>query len=104
MKTFEINDDIFEESVKKFVIPPKDPKYRDSYEPIAYHSFDQYENYNRIEDDWDIENDEVEKEKAILAKYGPAPRPQYNQLNRGHKIIPIEDILNFPGRDTRPEK
>lgn len=101
MNTYEITDDIFEESSQIFSKIVKDSKIRDRYDPIAFHTFDQYEIFNRIIDDW---NDNPEREKEILMKHGPPPLPRYNQKNRGHKISDILDILEEPGRLGRPEK
>lgn len=100
--TYEISDEMFEKSVRKFIEPPKEPKERRGYERLTYFTFDQYEGFNRIEDpgEW---SDYPEKEEE-LKKLGPPPMPKFNQQNRGHKITNIEDILYEPGRLTRAEK
>lgn len=102
MDPYEISNEIFEASVKRFITVPKDPTLRETYEPIAYHTFDQFDVFNRIEEEWD--DNSVRERELFTRNGGPPPVPRYNQINRGHKITPIEDILEDPQRQSRPEK
>lgn len=101
----EITDEIFEKSVQDYTKPPKEPQssYSRYYEKISMHSYEHYDEYFRIVDDW-YDDDNEEKERQNLAQHGACPTPQYNQSNRGHTILPIEDILEEPNRKIRPEK
>lgn len=103
--TNEITEEHFEQSVKNLNPPPVESRY--SYRsdiPISYAYYDFHEIFNRIEEpEWDPAKDCVAKEKEF--RYlSPPPRPQFNQKNRGHTIVPIEEILEEPGRTLRPEK
>lgn len=103
--THEITEDIFANSVKSLIPVNNESRYSYRYDvPISYTSFDHYERFNRIpESEWDPAEDCKEKERELQLK-GKFPRPQFNQRNRGHKIVPIEEILDEPGRTLRPEK
>lgn len=103
-KSFEITDEIFAKSVRDFTFVPENPlaslKY--TWEPTQVHSFDRFENYNRIpyEENW---VDSPEREEAIK-KLGPPPTPQYNFRNRSNKTVDILTFLDPPGRYTRPPR
>jgi hypothetical protein len=100
-----ITEEIFEKAVKALNPAPVEPRY--SYRsnvPIFYTNYDCHEKFNRIEEpEWDPAKD-CEAKELEFKRFGPPPRPQFNQRNRGHKVIPIEDLIHEPGRSQRPEK
>lgn len=104
MKTYEITDEIFEESSKEFGKVKKDSRIRDRHDPIAFHTFDDYEKYNRTVDDWSDRNDNPSRQEETLKKFGVPPRAQYNHKKRVHHVIDILSLVDNPGRQKRPEK
>lgn len=96
-----ITDEFFENSSKEFSVLPRDYRVRDRYDPIAFHTYDQYEPFNRTVDDWD---DNLDKEKEILAKHGQPPMPTYNPKERRTQVHCILELVDEPKRKTRKDK
>lgn len=102
--TNEISDETFERSVQNINPVPVEPRYYfQSNVPITYACYDSHEEFNRIEEpEWDPEKD-CEKKELEIKQLGPPPLPQFNEKDRNN-TIPIEEIINEPGRHIRPEK
>lgn len=100
MTSFEFTDKIFSKAVKKFNVVNKIPDQKENYARLGYESHERYDYFNRT-DVWD---DDSLRDFHLRSQGPPDPKPKYNQINRGHKIIPIEEILEEPARSKRPEK
>lgn len=101
MTSFEINDKIFAKAVKKFNFVDEKPEQKETYTRLGYENHERHDYFNRTDDDW---KDDPLRDLQLREQGPPDPKPKYNQLSRGHKVIPIEEILEEPARSKRPEK
>lgn len=101
----EITEETFAKAVKALIPVPVESRY--SYRssvPISYTDYDCHEKFNRIEEPkWDIFKD-CEAQELESRRLGPPPRPQFNQKNRGHQAVAIEELIDEPGRSQRADK
>lgn len=104
MKSDEITDNFFEESAKRcFLKPGKDPKdlnSKERYERFVTNiSHDLHDYFHRVEDDW-----EDNQREAEIARLGLPPTPKFNVTKRENDVVPLERLLENPGRTNRPAR